>query len=131
LIDVRMTKVLFPDDITASVYKRMEAERQQEANNLRAEGKLQAEKIKSDADRKAQAMRAEAESSAQRERGEGDAQAAQIYAEAYSQAPDFFAFYRSLEAYKKAFADGKSVLILKSDSEFLHYFGNPAPSSKR
>jgi membrane protease subunit HflC len=130
VVDVRVTKVLFPDDITASVYKRMDAERQAVANSLRAEGKQQAETIKAAGDRKAQMMRADAESAAQKVRGEGDAQAAQIYAEAYSQDPDFFAFYRSLEAYKKAFADGKSVFILKPDSDFLHYFGSPTPAAK-
>jgi modulator of FtsH protease HflC len=64
-------------------------------------------------------------------KGEGDAQAAQIYAQAYAQDPDFFAFYRSLDAYKKAFGDGKATIILQPDSEFLRYFGSPAPAPAR
>jgi modulator of FtsH protease HflC len=131
VVDVRITGIEFPDDIKASVYKRMQTERQQQAAALRADGKQEAEAIKADADRQAQVIRANAESDADKVRGEGDAQAAQIYAQAYAQDPDFFAFYRSLDAYKKAFGDGKGTIILKPDSEFLRYFGNPAPAPAR
>jgi membrane protease subunit HflC len=128
IVDVRITGIEFPDDIKAAVYKRMQIERQQQAATIRADGKQQAEAIKADADSQAQIIRATGESDAERVKGEGDAQAAQIYAQAASQDPDFFDFYRSLEAYKQAFGDGKGTIILKPDSEFLRYFGNPSPA---
>jgi modulator of FtsH protease HflC len=128
IVDVRITGIEFPDDIKAAVYKRMQTERQQQAATIRADGKQQADAIKVDADSQAQVIRANAESDAERVKGEGDAQAAQIYAQSASQDPDFFAFYRSLEAYKQAFGDGKGTIILKPDSEFLRYFGNPSPA---
>jgi membrane protease subunit HflC len=131
VVDVRITGIEFPDDIKTAVYKRMQTERQQQAAAIRADGKQQAEAIKADADRQAQVIRADAESDADRVKGMGDAQAAQVYAQAYAQDPDFFAFYRSLEAYKKALGDGRSTIILKPDSEFLRYFGNPAPAAAR
>lgn len=131
VVDVRITGIEFPDDIKAAVYKRMQTERQQQAAAIRADGKQQAEAIKADAESQAQVIRANGESQAEKVKGEGDAQAAQIYAQAASQDPDFFAFYRSLEAYKQAFGDGKGTIILKPDSEFLRYFGNPAPSPAR
>ena len=121
----------FPDDIKAAVYKRMQTERQQQAAAIRADGKQQAEAIKADADSQAQIIRANGESAAERVKGEGDAQTAQIYAQAAAQDPDFFAFYRSLEAYRQAFGDGRGTIILKPDSEFLRYFGNPAPAPAR
>lgn len=126
VVDVRITGVEFPDDIKAAVYKRMQIERQQQAAAIRADGKQQAAAIKAEADREAQVIRAGAESDAEKVRGEGDAQAAQIYALAYSQDPEFFAFYRSLEAYRKSFGDGKGTVILKPGSDFLRYFGSPA-----
>ncbi|GAB2561226.1 protease modulator HflC [Dyella jejuensis] len=126
--DVRITSIEFPDDVKAAVYKRMQTERQQQAAAIRADGKQQAETIKVNADAQAQVIRTNAESAADKVKGEGDAQAAQIYAQAYAQDPDFFAFYRSLDAYRKAFGDGRGTIILKPDSEFLRYFGNPSPA---
>ena len=131
VVDVRITGVEFPEDIKAAVYKRMQTERQQQAAAVRADGKQQAESVKADAEAQAQMIRATAESDADKVRGEGDAQAAQIYAQAYAQDADFFAFYRSLQAYKKSFGDGRSTIILKPDSEFLRYFGNPAAAPAR
>ncbi|GLQ46547.1 protein HflC [Dyella lipolytica] len=131
VVDVSITGIEFPDDIKAAVYKRMQTERQQQAAAIRADGKQQAEGIKADADSQAQIIRANAESNAEKVKGEGDAQAAQIYAQAAAEDPDFFAFYRSLEAYKQAFGDGRATIILKPDSEFLRYFGNPAPAPAR
>src|ERR1700733_10573430 len=122
VVDVRVTGIEFPDDIKAAVYKRMQTERQQQAAAIRADGKQQAEAIKADADSQAQIIRANGESAAERVKGEGDAQTAQIYAQAAAQDPDFFAFYRSLEAYRQAFGDGRGTIILKPDSEFLRYF---------
>jgi membrane protease subunit HflC len=107
----------------------MRAERLQLANELRSTGRQAAETIQADADRQGQVIRAEAERDAAKIRGEGDAQAAAIYAQAYGQDPEFFAFYRSLGAYRKSFDDGKGVLVLKPDSEFLKYFNDGA--SKR
>jgi len=126
VVDVRITGIEFPDDVKAAVYKRMQTERQQQAAAIRADGKQEAEAIKAETQAQAQVIRANAESDADKVKGEGDAQAAQIYAQAYAQDPDFFAFYRSLQAYKKSFGDGKGTIILKPDSEFLRYFGNPA-----
>jgi membrane protease subunit HflC len=125
--DVRIKRIDLPDEVSESVYKRMRAERLQLANELRSTGLQMAETIKADADRQGQVIRADAERDAAKVRGEGDAQAAAIYAQAYGQDQEFFAFYRSLQAYRTSFADGKGVLILKPDSEFLRYFGNPAP----
>ena len=128
VVDVRIKRIDLPDEVSESVYKRMRAERLQLANELRYTGQEAAEKIKADADRQGQVLRADAERDAAKVRGEGDAQAAAIYAQAYSQDPEFFAFYRSLAAYKKSFEDGSGVLILKPDSEFLRYFGSPEPA---
>ncbi|RDS80733.1 protease modulator HflC [Dyella monticola] len=126
VVDVRITGIEFPDDIRTAVYKRMQTERQQQAAGIRADGKQQAQVIKANVDSQAQVIRADAQADADKVKGEGDAQAAQIYSQAYGQDPEFFAFYRSLEAYKKAFGDSKGTIILKPDSEFLRYFGNPA-----
>ncbi|HKR76939.1 MAG TPA: protease modulator HflC [Rhodanobacter sp.] len=125
VVDVRIKRIDLPDEVSESVYKRMRAERLQLANELRFTGQEVAEKIKADADRQGQVLRADAGRDAAKVRGEGDAQAAAIYAQAYSQDPEFFAFYRSLAAYRKSFENGNGVLILRPDSEFLHYFGNP------
>ncbi|MBD8900339.1 protease modulator HflC [Rhodanobacter sp. DHG33] len=125
VVDVRIKRIDLPDEVSESVYKRMRAERLQLANELRYTGQEAAEKIRADADRQGQVLRADAERDAAKVRGEGDAEAAAIYAQSYGQDPEFFAFYRSLDAYKKAFEGGNNVLILKPDSEFLHYFGSP------
>lgn len=130
VVDVRIKRIDLPDEVSESVYKRMRAERLQLANELRFTGQEVAEKIKADADRQGQVLRADAGRDAASVRGQGDAQAAAIYAQAYSQDPEFFAFYRSLAAYRKSFEDGNGVLILKPDSEFLRYFGNPEPAKQ-
>lgn len=129
VVDVRIKRVDLPDEVSESVYKRMRAERLQLANELRSTGKQLAETIKADADRQGQVLRADAERDAAKVRGDGDAQAAAIYAQAYGQDPEFYAFYRSLQAYEKSFANGKGVLIMKPDAEFLHYFGNPSSAA--
>jgi membrane protease subunit HflC len=128
VVDVRIKRIDLPDEVSESVYKRMRAERAQLANELRFTGQQAAETIKADADRQAQVIKAEAERDAAKVRGEGDAQAAAIYAQAYGQDPEFFAFYRSLAAYRTSFKDGKGVLVLKPDSEFLRYFNDGASS---
>jgi membrane protease subunit HflC len=126
VVDVRIKRIDLPDEVSDSVYKRMQNERLQLANELRYTGEQMAEKIKADADRQGQVLEANAERDAAKIRGEGDAQAAVIYAQAYGQDPEFFAFYRSMEAYRHAFGDGKGVLILKPDDPFLQYFQNSA-----
>ena len=122
VVDVRIKRIDLPDEVSESVYKRMKNERLQLANELRYTGEQMAEKIKADADRQGQVLEANAERDAAKVRGEGDAQAALIYAQAYGQDPEFFAFYRSMQAYRHAFADGKGVLIVKPDDPFLKYF---------
>jgi membrane protease subunit HflC len=129
VVDVRIKRIDLPEEVSESVYKRMRAERLQLANELRYTGQEQAETIRADADRQGQVLRADAERDAATVRGQGDAQAAAIYAQAYGQDPEFFAFYRSLAAYKKGFADGHGTLVLKPDSELLRYFNDSA--SKR
>jgi len=126
VVDVRIKRIDLPDEVSESVYKRMRAERAQLANELRYTGQQAAETIKADADRQAQVIKADAERDAAKVKGEGDAQAAAIYAQAYGQDPEFFAFYRSLAAYRTSFKDGKGVLVLKPDSEFLKYFNDGA-----
>ena len=128
VVDVRIKRIDLPDEVSESVYKRMRAERTQLANELRYTGQQAAETIKADADRQAQVVKAEAERDAAKVKGEGDAQAAAIYAQAYGQDPEFFAFYRSLAAYRTSFKDGKGVLVLRPDSEFLKYFSDGASS---
>lgn len=129
VVDVRIKRIDLPDEVSESVYKRMRAERSQLANELRYTGQQAADTIQADADRQRQVIIADAERDAAKTRGEGDAQAAAIYAQAYGQDPEFFAFYRSLGAYRTSFQDGKGVLVLKPDSEFLKYFNDGA--SKR
>ena len=130
IVDVRIKRIEFPDEVLGSVYKRMSAERNRLANEQRSNGQEEAAKIEADADRQVQVIKAEAERDAQETRGEGDAKAAEIYAAAYSKDPDFYAFYRSLQAYREAFKDG-GVLVLDPKSEFLRYFDeSKAPSGK-
>jgi membrane protease subunit HflC len=130
VVDVRIKRIDLPDEVSESVYKRMRAERLQLANELRYTGQEAAAKIQADADRQGQILKADANRDAAKVRGDGDAQAAAIYAQSYSQDPEFFAFYRSMSAYRKSFEDGKGVLVLKPDSEFLRYFGDPSPAKR-
>ena len=126
VVDVRIKRIDLPNEVSESVYKRMRAERLQLANELRFTGQESAETIQADADRQGQVLRADAQRDAAKVKGEGDAEAAAIYAQAYTQDPEFFTFYRSLAAYRTSFEDGKGVLIMKPDDEFLRYFEQPA-----
>jgi membrane protease subunit HflC len=99
----------------------MEAERKSVANQLRSEGAAAAEKIRADADRQREVIVAEAFREAQKLKGEGDAQAAEIYSTAYNKNPEFYAFYRSLEAYRNSFKSKSDVLVLEPNSEFFKY----------
>jgi membrane protease subunit HflC len=122
IIDVRLKRVDLPQQVSESVYGRMEAERKRIANELRATGAAEAEKIRADADRQREIILAEAYRDAQRVRGEGDAKAANIYAAAFSQNPEFYAFYRSMEAYRSTFRGRSDVMLLEPNSDFLRYF---------
>jgi membrane protease subunit HflC len=127
VVDVRIKRIDLPNEVSESVYKRMRAERLQLANELRYTGQESATRIKADADRQAQVLEADANRDAAKVKGEGDAKAAGIYADSYSKDPEFYAFYRSLAAYRASLETGNGVLILKPDSPFLHYFDDPAP----
>jgi membrane protease subunit HflC len=123
ILDIRIKRVDLPEDsnVLKSVYDQMRSQRQQVASQLRAEGVEQAQTIRAEADRKQQVLLAEAERDAQKLRGEGDAKAAGIYAAAYGRDPGFYAFHRSLEAYRNAFADGNAVIVLDRNDAFLQY----------
>lgn len=130
IVDVRIKRIDLPEEVSGSVYKRMRTERTRLANELRSTGQENAQKIHADADRQRAVILADANRDATSVRGDGDAKAAAIYASAYGQDPEFFAFYRSMAAYRKAFADGKSTIVLKPDSEFLRYL-NDGPGRQR
>ncbi len=123
IIDLRIKRIDLPEDgtVIGSVYERMRSERKKVANQLRAEGSETAKTLRADADRQAQVINAEAYRDAQKTRGEGDAAASQTYAAAFGRNPEFYGFYRSLEAYREAFAAQNGMLVLDPKSEFLHY----------
>lgn len=123
--DVRLKRVDFVPEISADVYRRMESERKRVANELRATGQAEGEKIKADADRQRQVIVAQAYANAQKVKGEGDAQASRIYAEAYGKNPEFYSFYRSLEAYRQTLHNKSDVLVLDPSSAFFKYFKTP------
>jgi membrane protease subunit HflC len=124
VVDVRIKSIELPDDVRDSIFRRMAADRQKAANLYRFEGREEAERIRSDADRQVQIILAEAEKEGQTERGAGDARATQIYAQAYGADEEFYAFYRSLQAYGNSFGGQQDVLVLDPSSEFFEYFGN-------
>jgi membrane protease subunit HflC len=126
IVDIRIKRIDLPTggEVIEQVYRRMRAQRQQVAAQLRAEGEELSQKIRSEADREQQVILAEAERDAQKLRGEGDAEAARIYAEAANRDPSFYAFQRSLEAYRRAFDDGDAVIVLDRDDPFLQYMRN-------
>lgn len=123
VIDVRIKRIDLPEEslVLRSVYDRMRSERKVVADSLRAEGNEAAERIRADADRQAQVIKASAYRDAEKTRGEGDARAASIYASSYGRDPDFYDFYRSLEAYRDALNAQNGVLVLDPKSEFLRY----------
>ncbi len=122
LVDIRVRRIDLPRQVSTSVYQRMEAERQRVAKSFRARGAETAEKIRADADRQRQVILAEAYRTAETLRGEGDAKAAEIYAKAYNKDPEFYAFYRSLGAYRETFNSKKDVIVLQPDSQFFKYY---------
>jgi len=130
VLDVRLKRVDFPSEISDSVYRRMDAERKRVANELRASGAADSEKIKADADKQRQVILAEAYREAQKTKGEGDAKAAALYAAAFGRDPEFYAFYRSLEAYKQSFKDKNDVMVLDPSSAFFKYLKTPSKAGK-
>lgn len=121
IVDVRVKRVDLPAEVSESVYKRMEAERKRVANQLRSEGSAEAEKIRADADKQREVIVAEAYRDAQKMKGEGDAKATTTYAEAFNQNPEFYAFYRSLEAYRNSFKNKSDVIVVEPNSDFFKY----------
>ena len=130
VLDVRIKRVDLPQEVSESVYRRMEAERKRVANELRSTGAAEAEKIRADADRQREIILAEAYRDAQRTKGQGDAKAAEIYAEAYKQNPEFYSFYRSLEAYRQGFKTKNDLLVLDPNSEFFKYLKHAGKPGK-
>ncbi len=122
VVDVRLKRVELPTEVSAAVFSRMEAERKRVANELRSQGAAEAEKIRADADRQREVIIAEAYRDAQKVKGEGDAKAAAIYAEAFNRNPEFYSFYRSLEAYRQSFKNRSDVLVVDPSSEFFKYY---------
>ena len=125
IVDVRIKRVDFVADITDSVYRRMESERKQVANERRGTGAAESEKIRADADRQREVVLAEAYRDAQRIKGEGDAKSAGLFSAAFGQNPEFASFYRSLEAYRASFRSRDDVMVLDPSSEFFRYFKAP------
>ncbi|MCO5976505.1 protease modulator HflC [Ideonella oryzae] len=119
ILDVRIKRVDFVANITDSVYRRMESERKQVANELRSQGQAEGEKIRADADRQREVIVAEAYRDAQKIKGEGDAQASSLYGEAFSKDPQFAQFYRSLEAYRATFHSKSDVMVVDPSSDFF------------
>ncbi len=125
VVDVRIKQINLPVEVSSSIYQRMRAERTAVAREHRSQGREQAEILRADIDRKVTVMIADAESNARQLRGEGDAEAARIYADSYKKDPEFFSFVRSMEAYRKSFAGGNDLMVLKPDSEFFRYLKSP------
>ncbi|MDX2257701.1 MAG: protease modulator HflC [Hyphomicrobiaceae bacterium] len=134
IVDVRIKRADLPEANSEAIYLRMQTERQREATELRAEGNASANRIRATADREAIIIRAEATKKSELLRGEGDAERNRIFADAFGKDPDFFAFYRSMQAYEKGFTSKDTRLVISPDSEFFRYFSdaqgkNPAPAT--
>jgi membrane protease subunit HflC len=126
IVDVRIRRADLPEQNSQAVYSRMQAERKRQAESLRGEGSQKSQEIRAKADREVTVLVAEAQSRAEQIRGEGDAERNRIFAEAYGKDPDFFGFYRSMQAYEAGLRSGDTRLVLRPDSDFFRYFGNPA-----
>jgi membrane protease subunit HflC len=129
IVDVRLKRVDLPQEVSESVYRRMEAERKRIANELRSTGSAEAERIRADADRQREVILAEAYRDAQKTKGEGDARAAATYAKAFSENAEFYAFYRSMEAYRSTFRGRNDLLLLEPSSDFFRYLKDPTGRS--
>ncbi|HTP62783.1 MAG TPA: protease modulator HflC [Burkholderiales bacterium] len=129
IIDVRLKRVDLPQEVSESVYGRMQAERKRVANELRSTGSAEAERIRADAERQREVILAEAYRDAQKIKGEGDARGAAIYAQAFSQDPEFYSFYRSMEAYKQSFRSKSDLMLLEPNSDFFKYLKDASGKS--
>jgi len=125
VVDVRIKRVDLPESVSENVFRRMEAERKQVANELRSTGAAEAEKIKADADKQREVIVAEAYRDAQRVKGQGDAKASAVYAAAYGKNAEFYAFYRSMQAYRESFKSKSDVMVLDPSADFFKYMKNP------
>ncbi len=130
VVDVRLKRVDLPQEVSDSVYRRMEAERKRVANELRSTGSAEAEKIRADADRQREVILAEAYREAQKVMGDGDGQAAAIYANTFQKNAEFYSFYRSMEAYKQAFKNKTDILVLEPSFDFFKYIKSAAEGKK-
>jgi modulator of FtsH protease HflC len=124
IIDVRLKRIDLPEEVSSSVFRRMEAERERVAREFRSQGSEAAEKIRADADRQRVVTLANAFRDAEKTRGEGDAKSAEIYANAFGADTEFFTFIRSMNAYKKTFSGSGGMMVLDPDSDFFKYFKN-------
>jgi membrane protease subunit HflC len=133
LVDVRLKRVDLPQEVSESVYRRMEAERKRIANDLRSTGGAEAEAIRADADRQREVILANAYRDAQKTKGEGDAKSAATYARAFSENAEFYAFYRSMEAYRSTFRGRNDLMVLEPSSDFFRYLKDPSgrPGGKK
>jgi modulator of FtsH protease HflC len=131
IVDVRIKRIDLPQDVSGSVFRRMQAERQEVAKRFRSRGEEEARKIRARANREREVLLAEASRDSERTRGEGDASAAEIYADAYTQDEDFYALYRSLIAYRTSFGGSSDVLLIKPDSEFFRFFKDPSGGASK
>jgi membrane protease subunit HflC len=129
VVDVRIKRADLPEQNSKSVFDRMRAERQREAAEFRAEGAAEANRIKATADREATVIKAEANRKSEETRGEGDGARNRIYAEAYSRDPEFFEFYRSMQAYEQGLKSTDTRLLISPDSDFFKYFADPHGSA--
>ena len=125
VVDVRIKRVDLPETVSENVFRRMEAERKQVANELRSTGAAEAEKIKADADKQKDVIVAEAYRDAQSVKGQGDAKASAVYAGAYGKNAEFYAFYRSMQAYRESFKSKSDVMVLDPSADFFKYMKNP------
>ena len=130
VVDVQLRRLALPGDVTGPVYARMESERRRVANELRSLGGAESERIRADADRQRQVILADAYRQAQKIKGEGDAKASAVYAVAYGQNPEFYSFYRSIEAYKSTFRGRSDMMVLDPSSEFFRYFKQSGASGR-
>ncbi|HXL47234.1 MAG TPA: protease modulator HflC [Xanthobacteraceae bacterium] len=126
VVDVRIRRADLPEQNSQAVYQRMQTERQQEAAQYRAEGAQKAQELRAKADRDVTVLLAEAQSKGERTRGEGDAERNRIFAEAYGRDPDFFSFYRSMQAYENGLRANDTRMLLKPDTEFFRFFVDPS-----
>ena len=130
ILDVRLKRVDLPTEVSESVYRRMEAERLRVANELRSEGGAIAEQIRADADRQREIIIANANREAQTIMGDGDAQATEIYASAFERDPEFFSFYRSLEAYRESFNSRQDIMVVDPSSDFFKFMKSPVGANR-